>query len=136
LLTRTEDNFPPSAQCPEPLCLAGFQVITAGRFWVFTEAPKRLGYLNRLFWDPREHLELKPLADADARRLAGAAAEHFQIPPDINRSELMARVLRAANGNPGRITAMYRLAADPRYHRGSYVKMRLVQVDLAARFTA
>jgi hypothetical protein len=24
LLTRTEDNFPPSAQCPEPLCLAGF----------------------------------------------------------------------------------------------------------------
>src|SRR5580698_8588290 len=37
LLTRTEDNFPPSTQCPESLSLAGFQVITAGRFWVFTE---------------------------------------------------------------------------------------------------
>src|ERR1700682_881755 len=37
LLTRTEDNLPPSAQCPESLKLAGFQVITAGRFWVFTE---------------------------------------------------------------------------------------------------
>src|SRR5580700_3065033 len=38
LLTRTEDNFPPSTQCPESLSLAGFQVIMPGRFWVFTEA--------------------------------------------------------------------------------------------------
>src|ERR1700688_47429 len=45
LLTRTEDNFPPSPQCPESLCLAGFQVITPGRFWVFTEV--LLGLLQR-----------------------------------------------------------------------------------------
>jgi hypothetical protein len=25
-------------QCPEPISLAGFQLITYGRFWVFTEA--------------------------------------------------------------------------------------------------
>ena len=37
MLTRTEDNFPPSTQCPESLSLAGFQVITPGRFWVFTK---------------------------------------------------------------------------------------------------
>jgi hypothetical protein len=27
-------------QCPEPTSLAGFQVITYGRFWVFTEVIK------------------------------------------------------------------------------------------------
>jgi hypothetical protein len=27
-------------QCPEPISLAGFQLITYGRFWVFTEVPE------------------------------------------------------------------------------------------------
>jgi hypothetical protein len=56
LLTRTEDNFPPSSQCPDPLSLAGFQVITAGRFWVFTEgraSGSQSVLCPRLFGDDR-----------------------------------------------------------------------------------
>jgi len=32
-----DGGYPPSGQCPESLWLTGFQVITAGWFWAFTE---------------------------------------------------------------------------------------------------
>jgi hypothetical protein len=96
----------------------------------------RLGFLHRLFWDPRDRLELKPLRDHDAQQLASLAAERFQLPGGIDRTELQERVLEAAAGNPGRIIEMYRLAADSRYHSGDYVKLALIQIDLAGRFIA
>ncbi len=99
-------------------------------------SPDRLGFLHRLFWDPREHLELKPLSDHDSRLLAALAAERFRLPTEIDRGDLQRRILEAADGNPGRIVEMYRLAADPRYHTGDYVKMALIQIDLAPRFAA
>jgi hypothetical protein len=96
----------------------------------------RLGFLRKLFWDPRERLELKPLRSNDARHLASLAADRFCVPDDIDRQELQAKVLEPAAGNPGRIVEMYRMAADSRYRRGDYVKMALIRIDLAARFTA
>jgi hypothetical protein len=95
-----------------------------------------LGFLHRLFWDPRDRLDLKPLRDHDARRLASLAADRFCVPAEIDRTELQEKVIEAAAGNPGRIIEMYRLAADSRYHSGDYVKLALIQIDLAARFTA
>jgi hypothetical protein len=109
----------------------------AGMCMIATAASvDRLGFLHRLFWDPRDRLELKPLRDHDAERLASLAAAHFQLPAEIDRTELQEKVLEAAAGNPGRIIEMYRLAADSRYHSGNYVKLALIQIDLAARFTA
>jgi hypothetical protein len=109
---------------------------TAGMSIIATSVSSdRLGFLHRLFWDPRERLEIKPLHDHDARRLASLAAERFRLPVEIDRTDLEERVLNAAGGNPGRIIEMYRLAADSRYHSGDYVKMALIQIDLAARFT-
>jgi hypothetical protein len=99
-------------------------------------SPERLGFLHRLFWDPRERLELKPLREHDAQRLACRSAERFKLPQAVNRAELQERILDAAAGNPGKIIEMYRLAADSRYRHGEYVKMALIQIDLAARFTA
>jgi hypothetical protein len=96
----------------------------------------RLGFLHRLFWDPRDRLDLNPLRDHDARQLASLAADRFRLPAEIDRTELQEKVIEAAAGNPGRIIEMYRLAADSRYHSGDYVKMALIQIDLAARFTA
>jgi hypothetical protein len=95
-----------------------------------------LGFLHRLFWDPRDRLDLKPLREHDARQLASLAADRFRLPVEIDRTELQEKVINAAAGNPGRIVEMYRMAADSRYHRGDYVKMALIQIDLAARFTA
>jgi hypothetical protein len=108
----------------------------AGMCMIATAASvDRLGFLHRLFWDPRDHLELKSLRDHDAEQLASLAAERFQLPTEIDRSDLQQKVLDAAAGNPGRIIEMYRLAADSRYHSGDYVKLALIQIDLAARFT-
>ncbi len=94
-----------------------------------------LGFLQRLFWDPRIRLDLKPLRDQDARQLASLAADRFVLPVEIDRAELQDRVVEAASGNPGRIVEMYRLAAESRYRRGDYVKMALIRIDLAARFS-
>jgi hypothetical protein len=110
---------------------------TAGIGMIATAvSAERLGFLRRLFWDPRERLELEPLRDRDTRRLASLAASRFCLPDEIDRQELQQRVLEAAAGNPGRIVEMYRMAADSRYRRGDYVKMGLIRIDLAARFTA
>jgi hypothetical protein len=95
-----------------------------------------LGFLHRLFWDPRERLDVKPLREHDARWLASLAAERFTLPPEIDRVELQTKIVDAAAGNPGRIVEMYRLATDSRYRHGEYVKMALIQIDLAARFIA
>lgn len=94
-----------------------------------------LGFLHRLFWDPRIHLELKPLHEHDARTLSALAFERFRPSGEIDREDLAEKILAAAQGNPGRIVEMYRLAADSRYHTGDYVKMALIQIDLASRFT-
>lgn len=101
---------------------------------VTSTALERLGFLSRLFWDPRERLDLKRLRDHDAQRLARLAADRFPLPPEIDRGDLERRVLECAAGNPGRIIAMYRMAGDSRYHSGAYVKFGLMQIDLAARF--
>jgi hypothetical protein len=91
----------------------------------------RIGFLHRLFWDPRERLELKPLRRHDARQLASLAADRFCVA----RQELQERVLNAAAGNAGRIVEIYRMMADSRYQRGDDVKMALIRIDLATRFT-
>jgi hypothetical protein len=95
---------------------------------------ERLGFLNRLFWDPRDQIELKSLSDHDARQLASLAAGRFQPPAGVDEADLRDRILQASHGIPGRIVEMYRMAADPRYHSGGYVKLGLIQIDLAVKF--
>lgn len=95
---------------------------------------ENLGFLSRLFWDPRGQIELKPLTDTQARSLAGVAAAHFGTPAEVEEAELREQILEAAGGIPGRIIEMYRMASDARYYKAGYVKLGLIQIDLAARF--
>lgn len=95
----------------------------------------RIGYLHKLFWDRRDHLHLGPLRQDEAFQLASAAADNFGVPDEIDREELRKRIVESAGGNPGRIIEMYKLVSDPKYRSGSYVKLALIQIDIAARFS-
>jgi hypothetical protein len=74
------------------------------------------------------------LRQDEALQLASAAADSFGLPDEIDGDELRKRIVESAAGNPGWIMQMYKLAADPGYRSGSYVKLALIQIDLAARF--
>lgn len=98
-------------------------------------SPDRMGFLHRLFWDPRDHLSLHPFRHYELLRLASAAEQAFQLPAEIDRADLRKKIIEISAGNPGRLIEMYKLAASPKYHTGAYIKMALIQIDLAARFS-
>lgn len=91
-----------------------------------------LGYLQRLFWDPREILEVKPLSERDSCELFDLTISSTPV-PGVDLDDLRERILGSAGGNPGYIIEMCRMAANARYRSGSYVKFGLMRIDMAAR---
>lgn len=93
-----------------------------------------LGELARLFWDPARTIQIHPLSKAESLELFEAAADHFRL-RDLCLDDFRQRVLDAANGNPGQIVEMCRLAADPIYvTRGRHIKFAPLRIDVMMRF--
>ena len=92
-----------------------------------------LGVLARLFWDPRKMLHIRPLNHADAERLFDLAAKKFSL-EQLNVDEFREKVLGAAQGNPGEIIEMCRLAANPLYISGKHIKFAPLRIDVLMRF--
>lgn len=101
---------------------------------VVTAASRQsLGYLRRLLWDPREEIPLRPLDHPEARRLFDEAARAFQL-ESLELVDFRRKVLAAAQGNPGQIVAMCRLAARPEYRNGRQVKFLPLRIDMFSSF--
>jgi hypothetical protein len=109
--------------------LPGMAIIAAARDLV------RLGALQRLFWDPRQAVHLPPLAQAEALRLFHLAVDRFQL-RGLDLDDFGDRALESAQGNPGQIIEMCRLAADPRYLSGRHVKFAPLRIDMMMKFLA
>ena len=92
-----------------------------------------LGELGRLFWDPRTTLRLPPLSDDEALRLFETAADHFEL-RHLMLDEFRRKVLDSAEGNPGQIVEMCRLASNPQYVTGNYIKFALVRIDVMMKY--
>jgi hypothetical protein len=92
-----------------------------------------LGTLARLFWNPAKTLNLPPLHDRDAAQLFEAAADHFKL-RHLDLDEFREKVLASAGGNPGQILEMCRLAAQPQYHAGRYIKFSALRIDTVMKF--
>ncbi len=88
-----------------------------------------LGALAKLFWDPREVIQIGPLSEAEACRLFDAAAVHYDLRLS-NFDDFRRRVLESARGHPGEIIAMCRLAADPRYVSRGCAKFTLIRIEM------
>jgi len=94
-----------------------------------------LGALARLFWNPANVLHVPPLQERDAGQLFEAAADRFHL-RNLHLDEFRDKVLESARGNPGQIIEMCRLAAQPQYHSGSYIKFSPLRIDTVMKFTS
>jgi GTPase SAR1 family protein len=95
--------------------------------------PVALGELSRLFWDPRNTVHLRPLKDEDANQLFELAVKFFDI-GNLDIEEFRGKVLDAAEGNPGQIIEMCRLAANPMYVTGTHIKFAPLRIDVLMKF--
>jgi hypothetical protein len=87
-----------------------------------------LGALARLFWNPAKALHVPPLHERDARQLFEAAADRFKL-RNLDLDDFRDKALESARGNPGQIIEMCRLAAQPQYHAGRYIKFAPLRID-------
>jgi hypothetical protein len=92
-----------------------------------------LGALARLFWNPAQALNLPPLPERDAEQLFEAAADYFKL-RHLDLDEFREKALESAGGNPGQIIEMCRLATQPQYHAGRYIKFAPLRIDTVIRF--
>jgi len=94
-----------------------------------------LGALGHLFWDTRKLLQLRPLAESEAGQLFDLAAGHLGLRElDLSLDDFREKVLDAARGNPGQIIEMCRLAANPQYVTGRYIKFAPLRIDALMKF--
>jgi len=94
-----------------------------------------LGALARLFWNPQKALHIPPLHERDAGRLFESAADHFHL-RHLDLDEFREKVLQSAGGNPGQIMEMCRLATQPQYLSGRYIKFAPLRIDAVTKFAS
>ncbi len=92
-----------------------------------------LGALGRLFWDPRTILHVGPLNHSDSEQLFDLVAKRFGL-ERLDLVEFRKKVLDSAQGNPGQITEMCRLATNPLYVSGKHIKFAPIRIDVVAHF--
>ncbi|MFY9728470.1 MAG: AAA family ATPase [Bryobacteraceae bacterium] len=92
-----------------------------------------LGALARLFWNPAQAMNIPPLPERDSGRLFEAAADHFRL-RHLDLDEFREKVLESARGNPGQIVEMCRLATQPQYQVGRYIKFSPLRIDTVMKF--
>jgi hypothetical protein len=78
-------------------------------------------------------LSLSPLAERDAEQLFEAAADCFKL-RHLDLDEFREKVIESARGNPGQIIEMCRLATQPQYHVGRYIKFSPLRIDTVMKF--
>jgi hypothetical protein len=100
---------------------------------VTSRARDSLGYLRRLLWDPREEIRLQPLRRAEATELFETSVAAYKL-DSLDLESFRRQVLRSAQGNPGQILAMCRLAARPEYRQGRHVKFVPLRMDALPAF--
>ena len=95
----------------------------------------RLGHLRKLLWDPREEIAVTPLARPEALNLFDAAARLYRL-ESFDLDAFRGKVLTAAQGNPGQILAMCRMAGRPEYGDGRNIKFMLLRIDAFTAFVS
>jgi hypothetical protein len=87
-----------------------------------------IGYAWSLYWTDEYRIHLGPLSDGPARELLETCIQRFGL-GSLDLEGFREEVLHLSGHLPGSIVKMCELAADPRYHYGDRVKIKLVHVD-------
>jgi hypothetical protein len=92
-----------------------------------------LGHLRKLLWDPRDEIVLKPLSRTDALSLFDRAARMYGLEA-FDLDGFRSKVLTSAQGNPGQILMMCRMASRPEYQVGRHIKFVPLRIDVLTAF--
>ena len=92
-----------------------------------------LGHLRKLLWDPREEIALRPLTRPEALSLFDVASRVYRL-QSLELEAFRCRVLSAAQGNPGQILMMCRMASRPEYQDGRHIKFSPLRIDAVTAF--
>jgi hypothetical protein len=87
-----------------------------------------IGHGWSLYWTDEYRLHLGPLSERSARELLESCIERFAL-ASLDLGDFRGEVLHLSGNLPGAIVKMCELAANPRYHYGDRVKLKLVHVD-------
>ncbi|MGA9883461.1 MAG: ATP-binding protein [Candidatus Acidiferrales bacterium] len=87
-----------------------------------------IGYAWSLYWTDEYRLPVRPLSEGAARELLGVCIERYAL-NSLDLDGFREELLGLSDRLPGAIVKMCRLAADPRYHYGDRVKLKLLHVD-------
>jgi Cdc6-like AAA superfamily ATPase len=87
-----------------------------------------IGYAWSLYWSDEYRVHLGPLPEVSARELLESCIDRFAL-RSLDRDGFREQILRFSGNLPGAIVKMCELAANPRYHYGDRVKLKLVQMD-------
>lgn len=102
---------------------------------VRNDVEQRLDQLCRFFyWGEREQFMLPPLPPEAAAELLHACIERFWL-AEYELSDFRQEVLALSQRIPGAIVKMCMLAAHPRYHYGSRIKVKSVYIDYLTNTT-
>jgi hypothetical protein len=92
-----------------------------------------LGHLHKLLWDPREEITLKPLTRPEALILFDVASRIYRLEA-FEIDAFRSKVLAAAQGNPGQMLTMCRMASRPEYQHGRHIKFLPLRIDALTAF--
>jgi len=87
-----------------------------------------IGYAWSLYWTDEYRLHLGPLPERAARELLERCIERFAL-TSLDLDDFREEMLHLSGNLPGAIVKMCEMAANPRYHYGDRVKLKLVHVD-------
>ncbi len=87
-----------------------------------------IGCAWSLYWTDEYRLHLGPLPEVSARELLEQCIERFAL-ASLDLGDFREEILHLSGNLPGAIVKMCELAANPRYHYGDRVKVKLIHVD-------
>jgi hypothetical protein len=87
-----------------------------------------IGHAWSLYWTDEYRIRLEPLTETLARELLETCIHRFGLNA-LDLEGFREDILHLSARLPGSIVKMCELAADPRYHYGDQVKVKLVHVD-------
>jgi hypothetical protein len=87
-----------------------------------------IGYAWSLYWADEYRIQLEPLTELPARQLLETCIHEFGL-GSLDLEGFRKDILHFSGHLPGAIVRMCELAADPRYHCGDQVKVKLLHVD-------
>jgi hypothetical protein len=87
-----------------------------------------IGFAWSLYWTDKYRVHLGPLSEPSARELLERSIERFAL-TSLDLDGFRKKILHLSGNLPGAIVKMCELAANPRYHYGDQVKLKLIHVD-------